>query len=321
MLEAESLWIDACGSWHHDRGDLFPVELKDGRVSGPTLREDACVALAGDHLDRGERLRPVLGIESREERQALRVEREPWPRFGVAEDPVNRDPDYQGFHGAASFRLPSGRCVYGSRMFWTEEGFFGGALHGRRPQVRYESGGGMNLKEGYSSLVTSSRPRSTGPLGGSLARGRNGELYTMQTLGGAWTPITAQEVWSHARQRRYPKAWNGVEPRDDMHVVWWTGPTVIECGDCRTEIVGVMAYNAGREYGIVLDTTRRSANPSSQRPKPGMKCWLDGHIGGRPGRTSVNFSCPGCHRKYLRRNFRRLGKDLFDTRPERYLLR
>lgn len=143
----------------------------------------------------------------------------------------------------------------------------------------------------------------------------------MQTPGGAaWTAIAAQEVWSNVRRRRYPKDWDGVEARADMYVVWWRGPTAIECGDCRSKIVTVMAYNAGREYGIVLDTTRRAANPSYRRPKPGMRYWLDGYIGGRPGRTSANFSCPECHRKYLRHNFRRLGKELFDTRPNRYPL-
>jgi hypothetical protein len=168
--------------------------------------------------------------------------------------------------------------------------------------------------------MTPSRARYKGPLGGSLTRAPNGDLYTMQTLGAALNASTAQEVWSNVRQRRYPRSWEGVEPREDMYVVWWRGPITIECGACSTKIVPVIAYNGGREYGIVLDTTRRAANPSYRRPKPGMKYWLDGHIGGRPGRTSANFSCPGCHRKYVRLNFRRLGKELFDGQPNRYRL-
>jgi hypothetical protein len=132
--------------------------------------------------------------------------------------------------------------------------------------------------------------------------------------------MAAQEVWQNSHRDRYPKAWDRVEPRDDMNVVWWRGPTVIECGTCGTRIVSVMAYEARREYGIVRDTHRRTAFPRDLGPGQGKKYWLNGYVGGRAGRTSVNFSCSGCHRKYLRLNLRRLGRELFDNHPDRYLL-
>ena len=79
-------------------------------------------------------------------------------------------------------------------------------------------------------------------------------------------------------------------------------------------------------FDLVIDTTRRSADPATRRPKkgpgegPGLKVWFDGHIGGRPGRASVSFSCPVCHKKYLRRNVRRLGKELYESGSSRYVL-
>jgi hypothetical protein len=160
-----------------------------------------------------------------------------------------------------------------------------------------------------------------GPLGGYLTRARNGDLYTMQTqLVGSWTIMGAQELWSNVRQRRYAKDLDNLDPRADMKVIWWRGPCWITCGNCRRQIVRVMSYKAGREYGFVLDTTKKQADPAHQRPKPGMKFWFDGYIGGRPGRTSFNVSCPQCHQKDLRRNVRREAKKIFDERLGQFLV-
>lgn len=159
--------------------------------------------------------------------------------------------------------------------------------------------------------------------GGSLTTDPNGERYTMVGMGAAWVPIEAQRLWSNIRRKRYPPDWQCWEPRPDMYVVWWRGPFDVTCSNCGSSIVELVAYRSGREFGLVMDTTSQAADPAYRRPKPGLSYWLDGHIGGRPGRASANFSCPGkaCHRKYLRRNLRNLAKEMYEANLPSYSLR
>jgi len=158
-------------------------------------------------------------------------------------------------------------------------------------------------------------------MGGYLTRAPNGDLYTMQTqIRSAWTIMGAQQLWSNVRRNRYAPDLDGANPRPDMQVIWWRGPTRIVCGSCYSTIVSVMSYKIDREYGLVLDSTKKQADPAYQRPRPGLKFWFDGHIGGRPGRTSFNVSCPQCHRKDLRRNVRREARRIFEERLDRFLV-
>ena len=133
------------------------------------------------------------------------------------------------------------------------------------------------------------------------------------------TPMVFQEMWSDLRGRREDWAGqDGYAPRPDMFVIWWRGPTNIICGGCHEPIIDVMTYclDGGHrpEYGVVADTS----DPVEMGPKGSRtrRFWPDKHVGGRSGRATVSFRCPGCHRRDLERNMRKLGLQLFQERPE-----
>jgi len=188
----------------------------------------------------------------------------------------------------------------------------------------------------YPGPVTSSRSRGRDVVGGSLTVGPNGELMTFQTISLAVTPMTMQELWSTLRQTRAPRLWDGKPAPPGSTVIYWTPAIRFECGRCRRPLGLYRAcqlnppHGARREYGIVEDTAHRylSGPPENwtgradkgpeKRPRPRPRHMIDREVGGRPGRTTVYIQCysPGCRDKEpFERNFRRVGKLLFDTKP------
>lgn len=162
-------------------------------------------------------------------------------------------------------------------------------------------------------------------LGGSLHRAPNGRLCTILTTPAAYpSPDAVQEIWSNATARRYPKAWDGIEPEGAL-VIWWSDPIEFLCGRCERSLGRYLAYHAGREYGVVVPTARRyypresfAARPEAAgaRLSPSRRRFSrTGEVGHRASKTVCHFRCAHCssEQEY---NLARLGRRLFE-RPTR----
>jgi hypothetical protein len=163
------------------------------------------------------------------------------------------------------------------------------------------------------------------PRGGALTRSPEGRLRTLQTHGQAFTPAIAQEVWSAARRRRYPRAWDGRPLEAVGYAVEWQ-PGELACGACGRSLGRYAAYRTRHpvggvveEVGLVEDTARRYERqaalavgvPGGRGPRPRPRFWLEGKACLRAAKTTACFRCPGCGREY-RRNLARLGEQLFE---------
>jgi hypothetical protein len=158
-------------------------------------------------------------------------------------------------------------------------------------------------------------------LGGSLHRAPNGKLCTIQTTSVSYpSPNAVQEIWSNVTTRRYPRAWDGIEP-DGALVIWWSDLIKLSCGRCGRSFGGYVAYHAGKEYGVVENTTRRyyprenfAARPESTRTRlsPARRRFsFSGEVGHRASKTLCHFRCSHCssEQEY---NLARLGRWLFE---------
>jgi hypothetical protein len=166
-------------------------------------------------------------------------------------------------------------------------------------------------------------PRHPTPfvLGGSLHRAPNGDLATIQTTPIATaTPLAIRQIWASVTSRLHPKAWDGIEPEGYM-VIWWTpSPTLITCGHCRRAVGRFVAYHAGTEYGVVPAHAKRDRLTGRRdTPSTDPRFSLSGETGRTAAKTFLEFTCPRCSQHY-NRNLARLGRMLWDTRPETYPL-
>jgi len=168
-------------------------------------------------------------------------------------------------------------------------------------------------------------------LGGSLTLAPNGYLATIQTIAIAYpAPMVVAELWPTVASRRYPKAWDGIEPRGALIIYWTPEPTAIECG-CGARLGKYRAYQARGEYGVIRDSPRRyhppnrypaetiKHMPNDRIAPPRQSFWLTGDVGTRASRTIAHFRCSRCRQEH-ERNLRRLGKTLFETPSPRYVL-
>jgi hypothetical protein len=162
-------------------------------------------------------------------------------------------------------------------------------------------------------------------VGGSLHRAPNGMLCTIQTTSSSYpSPKAVQETWSNVTTRRYPKAWDGLEPEGAL-VIWWSDPIELLCGRCERPLGEYVVYHARREYGIVVDTARRqyprenfTTRPEATRARLSLsrpRFFLTGEVGRRASKTFCHFRCTRCssEREY---NLARLGRGLFE-RPRK----
>jgi hypothetical protein len=169
-------------------------------------------------------------------------------------------------------------------------------------------------------------------LGGSLHLAPNGYLATIQTTGIVFpSPMMVADLWPTVASRRYPKAWDGIEPEGALVIYWTPRATRIECA-CGTRLGKFRAYRARGEYGVVRDTPRRyqppyryaaeaiKHMPNDRIAPPRPNFWLTGDQGSRASRTMAHFRCSHCDREH-ERNLRRLGKELFESPCERFVLR
>jgi hypothetical protein len=156
-------------------------------------------------------------------------------------------------------------------------------------------------------------------LGGSITRGPDGQLQTLQTHGIHPSPKGVQEVWSNAHRRLYPEDWHGEELPDVGFRIEWQ-PREIACGSCGTKLGGYVAYRAGDECGIVEDTVRvyertggRPKEPRYRQPRPRPRFRLESKDLRYAAATTACFHCPGCKKTY-RRNLLKLGRAIFEDR-------
>src|SRR5438105_4192629 len=129
-------------------------------------------------------------------------------------------------------------------------------------------------------------------LGGSITRAPNGYLATILTTGGTFpSPNVVQDIWSNARRRRYPQAWNGIQPEGHLVVYWTQQPVRLRCRRCGASVGDYRAYQARGEYGLVQDTTRKyhprenfppdqfKNSPQDRLGPANERFWLAGKIG------------------------------------------
>jgi hypothetical protein len=175
---------------------------------------------------------------------------------------------------------------------------------------------------------------NTGQLiqGGSVTLAPNGYLATILTTGASFpSPQVIQDVWSNARRRRYPRAWNEIEPVGHLVIYWTPDPPIrLICRRCRAGLGSYRAYQARGEYGIVQDTTRRyhprenfppdefKNSPQDRLTPAQLRYWFAGNLA-RAATTIACFKCINCGHE-SERNFRRLGKQLFENRPSKHEL-
>jgi predicted RNA-binding Zn-ribbon protein involved in translation (DUF1610 family) len=159
-------------------------------------------------------------------------------------------------------------------------------------------------------------------LGGSLTRAPDGVLVTVLTTSlGYPTPLVVQEIWSNARKRSYPKAWDGAQPPPGIWIRWRDAARFL-CGRCGRSLGHYVAYHVRSEYGIVEDTAKRyhprenfASRPpgAAERRAPSQPRFLRGGNIGRAATTTALFRCPKCGYVAPPYNLARLGRTLFDT--------
>jgi len=155
-------------------------------------------------------------------------------------------------------------------------------------------------------------------LGGSLTTTPEGdELQTLQTHGQYPSPMTMQQVWSNASQRRYRESWQGqVLPEVGFEVRW--KPCRLTCGHCGHSLGNYAAYHAREEWGVVEDSPKRArSNPS--RSSEFRRFQLDGEIGRRAAKSAAIITCRKCDRGY-RRNLAHLSHTIWDAKTSTYAL-
>ena len=166
-------------------------------------------------------------------------------------------------------------------------------------------------------------------LGGSLTRAANGDLVISQTTNTSFpSPKVVQELWARTSRQRYPEKWDGIDPDGAVLIYFTNSPIKITCGQCHTGLGDYRAYNVGGEFGIVFETSREyrsssTLSPETRADSPHQRVARQDprfHTTERSkaNSTSAHFRC-SCRRRY-ERNLRRLGKHLWETRPETYLL-
>jgi hypothetical protein len=159
-------------------------------------------------------------------------------------------------------------------------------------------------------------------LGGSLARAPDGILVTVLTTSlGYPTPLAIQEIYSNARKRSYPEAWNGAEPPPGIWIRWRDAAAFL-CGRCGRSLGRYVAYHVRSEYGIVEDTAKRyqprenfTVRPpgAAERRAPPQPRFRRGGDIGRAATTTALFRCPKWGYVAPPYNLARLGRTLFDS--------
>jgi hypothetical protein len=171
-------------------------------------------------------------------------------------------------------------------------------------------------------------------LGGSLVRLPDGYLGIPSYSGGGSNPLTVQQVYANARQRRYAKNWDG-KNLDATLVTRFTDPFRIVLACCNVGIGSFAAYQAGdgAEYGVIRDEAKHRhpignfpSNQFANQPNDAFDAKrptfrLTGEVGGSSTRSYAVFQCRDCGRIYNPRNLAKLGRLLFDERPTSYLVR
>jgi len=167
-------------------------------------------------------------------------------------------------------------------------------------------------------------------IGGSFSEDPSGYRMTLQTSSPQSAPMVMQELYANASQKRYTPKWDGREPGDGWPI-FWTDPFHVSCGGCGYDFGRYVAWRSGRQYGIVQHTARRYHEigrfpPDNFKKMPydrfephNRRFWLWDEVGGRSGKASAHFKCQRCGLKF-EYDLRRLGKKLFDLRPDRHTL-
>jgi hypothetical protein len=168
-------------------------------------------------------------------------------------------------------------------------------------------------------------------LGGSMIRAANGYRAIPQYTPIYPTPMTVKQIYSNARQRRYTPSWDGAEP-DAKQIIYFTDPIRIWTGCCHRSLGPFVAYNAGGEYGVIRDEARQrhpigslpaeelARQPNDRFDAKSLTFWIDGEVGGKAAKAWACFRCLKCGHEFNPRNLRKLGKSLFEGRPDAYEL-
>jgi hypothetical protein len=155
-------------------------------------------------------------------------------------------------------------------------------------------------------------------LGGSLTAAPEGDvLQTLQTHGQYPSPITMQQVWSNASQRRYPEAWQGQSLPSVGFIVEWKRCR-LTCGHCGHSLGRYVAYRARDEWGVVEDSPKRGrSNPSHSSEF--RRFQTDGEIGRRAAKSAAIITCRKCNRVY-RRNLAHFSRTIWDAETSIFAL-
>jgi ribosomal protein S27AE len=143
--------------------------------------------------------------------------------------------------------------------------------------------------------------------------------------------MTVQQIYSNAKQRRYPPKWDEKEPEASL-LIYLTDSIRIRCGRCGASLGIFVAYWAGAEYGIMRDVARHyhqlgnfppdefANSPHDRFTAKDPVFDIDGEKAGKASKAFANFRCPRCGLG-VTRNLRRFGTELFEARPGRYELK
>ena len=168
-------------------------------------------------------------------------------------------------------------------------------------------------------------------VGGSIFRAQNGYLAIPQYTPMLATQMTVQQIYSNARQRRYPPSWDGKAP-DAKQLIYLTDPFTILGRCCRRSLGRFLAYEASGEYGLIRNDAKQrhpvgnfppdqfanQPNDAFEPKKPTF--WVDGEVGGHTSKAFACFRCPKCEHTFNPRNLRKFGLRLFGERPSPYVL-
>ncbi|SRR6266545_2206299 len=168
-------------------------------------------------------------------------------------------------------------------------------------------------------------------LGGSITRTQDDYRVIPQYSPVYPTPMTVKQIYSNAKQRRYPPKWDGTEPEAALKI-YLTDPIRVYTACCGVSLGPFVAYWARAEYGLFRDEAVQRhplgnfpadyfANQPNDAFEPRNPTFeINGEVGGHAARAFANFRCPKCGREFNPRNLRKLGKELFEGRPKRYPL-